>query len=208
MTEPKAASPRALVVIAHGVGGRGTHLAALADLLAPDLPGVAFACPDAPMAYDWDAAGRQWFSVRDITPRNRPARLRAARAGFDKIVLETIDQAGFSARMDRVALLGFSQGAIMAVDAVMTGRWKPAALVALSGRLVRTGPVVAHGVPVMISHGLNDPVIPAEDAIRAAAHWRVQGHAADLHLWAGLGHWFDARVARVTADFLRPRLAP
>lgn len=196
-----------LVVILHGVGGRGAHLEELARLIAPHLPGAVFACPDAPRPYDWDESGRQWFSVKDITPRNRAPRLRAARAGFDAVLGETIAAHGFTDRLDRVALVGFSQGAILSVDAVMTGRWPVAALAALSGRLVRMGPV-RPGPPVMLSHGLDDPVIPASDAIRAAAHWGKAGRPVDLHLWAGLGHWFDARVAETTAAFLRRILGP
>ena len=197
----------ALVLILHGVGGRGAHLEELARLIAPGLPGARFACPDAPLPYDWDENGRQWFSVRDITARNRPARLRAARAGYDAVLRDTIAAHGFADRLDRVALVGFSQGAIMSVDAVITGRWPVAALAALSGRLVRTGPV-RPGPPVMLSHGLDDPVIPASDATRAAAHWGKQGRPVDLHLWSDLGHWFDARVAEVTAAFLRRTLGP
>lgn len=197
----------ALVVILHGVGGRGAHLEELARRIAPGLPGARFACPDAPQPYDWDENGRQWFSVKDITARNRPARLRAARAGYDAVLHDTIAAAGFAHRLDRVALVGFSQGAIMSVDAVMTGRWPVAALAALSGRLVRSGPV-RPGPPVMLSHGLDDPVIPASDAIRAAAHWGKTERPVDLHLWTGLGHWFDNRVAETAAAFLRRTLGP
>ena len=192
----------ALAVILHGVGGRGQHLTALADLMAPHLPGWQFACPDAPAPYDWDANGRQWFSVKDITPRNRPARMRAARPGFDVTVMAAIAEAGFAARMDRVALIGFSQGAIMAVDAVMSGRVRPLALAALSGRLVKGGQDRVPDLPFMLSHGRNDPVIPASDAIKAAAHWTSLGARPDLHLWSGLEHWFDPRTALCTATFL------
>ena len=206
---PAPAPPApALAVILHGVGGRGQHLTQLADLMSPHLPGWRFACPNAPDRYDWDDSGRQWFSVKEITPRNRPARLRAARAGFDATLTATIARAGFADHMDRVALIGFSQGAIMAVDAVMTGRWRPMALAALSGRLVKTGPVIAPGLPVLLSHGRDDPVIPASDAIKAAAHWSRLGTEAELHLWPGLGHWFDSRVAETTAQFLRRAAAP
>ena len=194
-----------LAVILHGVGGRGAHLQALADLMAPYLPDWQVTCPDAPQRYDWDDTGRQWFSVKDITPRNRPARLRAARAGFDAVVTRAIAEAGFAGRLDRVALVGFSQGAIMATDAAMTGRLRPIALAALSGRLVRAGAKGA-ALPFLISHGMDDPVIPPQDALRAHAHWTASGAAPELHLWPGLGHWFDARVAEVTARFLNRSL--
>ncbi|MEH7827164.1 alpha/beta hydrolase [Gemmobacter denitrificans] len=194
-----------LIVILHGVGGRGAHLQPLADMIGAELPGARFALPDAPNRYDWDDSGRQWFSVKDITPRNRPARLRAARAAFDQVLATTIAGHGFGDRPDRVALVGFSQGAIMAMDAVMSGRFRPQALAALSGRLVKSATGLP-GIPVMLSHGLDDPVIPARDAIAAAAHWGKQGCPVDLHLWTGLGHWFDARVATTTAAFLRRAL--
>ena len=197
----EGAALSALALILHGVGGRGAHLEALADLMAPHLPGWQFACPDAPQRYDWDDTGRQWFSVKDITPRNRPTRLRGARAGFDTTITHAIADAGFSTRMDRVAVIGFSQGAIMATDAVMAGRLRPMALAALSGRLVRVGAKGA-ALPFLISHGMDDPVIPPQDAIRAHAHWTANGADPELHLWPSLGHWFDARVAEVTARFL------
>ncbi len=197
-----------LVIVLHGVGARGAHLHELTGLLAGRLPGTGFACPDAPEPCDWDPATRQWFSLSGISPRNRAARLRAARAGFDATLDACIAAHGFAGRPERVALVGFSQGASMAVDAVMTGRRRVAGLAALSGRLVRTGPVAADGPPVMLSHGLDDPVIPARDAIAAARHWAARGRPVDLHLWTGLGHWFDARTAGVAAEFLRRVLMP
>ncbi|MBT9244572.1 prolyl oligopeptidase family serine peptidase [Gemmobacter fulvus] len=198
----------ALVVILHGVGGRGAHLAALADMIGAGLPGLAFALPDAPARYDWDDTGRQWFSVAEITAENRPERLVAARASFDRVLDRAITEQGFAGRLNRVALVGFSQGAIMALDAVMGGRWPVAGLACLSGRCVLPGPVLAPATPVMLSHGLEDPVIPAADAVRAADHLAGLGKPVDLHLWTGLGHWFDARVAEVTAGFLRRTLTP
>lgn len=131
----------ALVILLHGVGSRGADMAGLQPLLAAALPGAAFAAPDAPEPFSGGGTGRQWFSVAGISDESRPTRVARGRAGFDATLREIIDRHGLAADLDRVALVGFSQGAIMALDAVATERWPVAGVVAFSGRLAGPAPL-------------------------------------------------------------------
>ena len=106
-----------LVVFLHGVGASGADLARLAEPLSAFLPTAAFAAPDAPGRFDGGGPGRQWFSVAGISADNRQQRVGEARAAFDRVVSAALAERGFSGRLDRVAMFGFSQGAIMALDA-------------------------------------------------------------------------------------------
>jgi phospholipase/carboxylesterase len=124
-----------LVIFLHGVGASGADLAPLADTLFPLLPASVFASPDGPERFDGGGSGRQWFSVADVTQANRSERVQHARAAFDRVVSSEIEKHGLAGRLDRIAFFGFSQGAIMALDAVATGRWPVRAVVAASGRL-------------------------------------------------------------------------
>ncbi|MDT8870818.1 hypothetical protein RAA17_05855 [Komagataeibacter rhaeticus] len=60
---------------------------------------------------------------------------RSCAGGFDDTLQSCISEAGFENRLDRVVLVGFSQGSIMALDAAISGRWPVAGVAAFSGRL-------------------------------------------------------------------------
>ena len=177
-----------LAILLHGVGAHGSSIAWMADHLA--LPGLAFAAPDAPFAFDQAPGGpaRQWFSVTGVTAANRPARVTAARAPFDAVLSGTIAAHGLSGHPARVALIGFSQGAIMALDAVAAGRWPIGALIAFSGRLATDAPLTPAPAPILIAHGRQDTVIPATEAEQAHAALTAAGARPELILETNLGH--------------------
>ena len=52
-----------MVVFLHGYGADGNDLLGLADPMAPHLPGVAFAAPDAPERCAGGGFGYQWFPI-------------------------------------------------------------------------------------------------------------------------------------------------
>ena len=195
-------APAKLVILLHGVGSNGAGLAPLAGVLRPAIPAANFVSPDAPLPFD-HGPGRQWFSVTGITEGNRSARIAAARAGFDATLAAIIDAHGLTGRLDSVALLGFSQGSIMALDAVATGRWQVAAVAAFSGRLASPPPLAPLlGTKVLLVHGAADPVIPASDSTRAAGTLRGLGMDVALHIQPGLGHTISADGAALAARFL------
>lgn len=195
---------RGLVILLHGVGSNGANMAALGRALAPALPGFAFESPDAPHG---SGPQREWFSVIGVTEANRPGRVVAARPGFDAVIAALIEQHGYSNALDRVALLGFSQGSIMALDALASGRWPVGAMVAFSGRLASPPPLApATGTPLLLVHGDADPIMPSGESIRAAQQLTAAGVRARIAIEAGLGHQVShgglAEAARFLDDVL------
>lgn len=201
---PASSSPAIdLVVLLHGVGSAGAHLVGLADLWRPELPGVAFAAPDAPFAFDGAAMGRQWFSVAGVTTANRADRVAAAASAFDAVVDAAI--AAHRTEPGRTVLVGFSQGTIMALDAVARGR-RFAGVIGLSGRLVGRPRNGLDGLPVLLAHGEADRVIPSSESVDARAALAAAGATVDLVLVPGEGHGIGPAAARAGLAFLR-RLA-
>lgn len=174
-----------LLIVLHGVGAHGSSVAWMADHLRLP-PGVAVEAPDAPDPFDAAPHGpaRQWFSVAGVTAANRAARVVAARAGFDAVVGGLIARHGLSDRLDRVALAGFSQGAIMGLDAVASGRWPVGLLLAFSGRFATPVPPVPVRTRILIAHGTHDTVIPVAEA--GAAHEALAG--SELLIEDRVGH--------------------
>ena len=196
-----------LVMFLHGVGANGADLAPLADTLLPFLPASVFAAPDGPERFDGGGSGRQWFSVAGVTQANRSERVQHARAAFDRVVSGEIEKHGFAGRFDRIPLFGFSQGAIMALDALATGRWPLRAVVAASGRLA-TAPEAKteHCTKILLMHGENDPVIPVQETRHAAERLRAAGFEVEAKLYPGLGHVLSPEGIQAAGKFLARQL--
>ncbi len=181
-------SPDKLIVLLHGVGSNGDNMMPIAKLWRKTMPTAVFAAPDAPEAFP-QGQGRQWFSLAGITRENRPDRVLAARESFDRTLRSIIDQRGFRDRVGDVVLVGFSQGSIMTLDAVASGRWPVAAAVAYSGRLAIRDPFSpALATAVLLTHGLIDPVVPPEESTSAATRLKAAGMNVMLELFPGVGH--------------------
>ena len=199
-----------LVVFLHGVGAFGADLAPLAAPLSAFLPSAAFVAPDAPARFDGGGLGRQWFSVAGISPDNRQQRVEQAREAFDRVISAAIAERGFAGRLDRVALFGFSQGSIMALDAIASGRWPVAAVVAASGRLPGAADplAAAAATPVLLLHGEADATVPAEESRRAATRLKAAGFAVETRFFPRLGHSISGEGVEAAGAFLARALKP
>jgi phospholipase/carboxylesterase len=173
------------IIFLHGVGSTGTAMRPLAEALGVTATPQF---PDGPEPFDM-GPGRQWFSVKGITEENRPARVEAALPGFRRVI------EGFGDPQDSI-LVGFSQGAIMALHAVADGL-PVKAVFALSGRLAGPVPGRTDWPAITLLHGQADPVIPARMAEATEVWLRAAGAAPDLRLFDGLAHAADSRVLSV-----------
>jgi phospholipase/carboxylesterase len=201
------ADSKGLVILLHGVGSNGADMAGLADAMAPALPGIAFATPDGPLPFDGGGMGRQWFSIAGVTTQNRPARVAAARAARDEMLAGLIAEAGFADRLDTVILLGFSQGSIMALDAMASGRWALGGVVAFAGRLATPTPLApALKTPVLIIHGDADRVMPVAEAGDAEARLTALGAKVEVLIEPGIGHQVGREGLSRAVAFTRERL--
>ena len=196
------ATPNILIILLHGVGSNGESLAALGKRLASILPNAVFATPDGPEP-SATGQGRQWFSVVGVTTENRPARIAAARPGFDRTVSAIIEENGFAGRLDRVAFVGFSQGTIMSLDAIASGRWPVGAVVGFSGRLSTPEPHAPKGsTPLLLIHGTDDRVISVEETEIAAGKFAALGLPVEMRIEPGLGHTISGSGAAYAGEFL------
>lgn len=195
-----------LVVLLHGVGSSGADIARLAETWGPRLPAIAFAAPDGTQPFDGGGAGRQWFSVRGVDAANRPARVAAAAPAFDAVIDRLIAEHGTTAA--RTVLVGFSQGTIMALDALARGR-AFAGVLGLSGRLASAAtPVDLAPTPVLLVHGDRDTVMPLGEMPHAAEALRAAGCRVETREIAGMGHEIGLSAVRLGLDFIAGLASP
>ncbi|WP_051335311.1 alpha/beta hydrolase [Methylocapsa acidiphila] len=190
-----------LVVLLHGRGANGDDIIDLALNWQPILPKAEFLALNAPFPCDPAPRGRQWFDVE--SPETMLAALRAAADMLDR----ALDELMARRRLEpsHLALVGFSQGATLALHAGLRRKERIGAIVAFSGALhgaealnaeIRSRP------PVLLVHGEADAVVPftALDMARAA----LEAAQAPVTAIARpkLGHAIDDESVSAAGEFL------
>ena len=214
LTGPRraAASGRAtsLVVLLHGYGADGNDLIGLAEPLAGVLPDTVFLSPDAPEPCAANPMGKQWFPIPWIDGSAESAMV----AGFERAAAalatwleETMAAEGVDAA--RTALVGFSQGTMMALHVGPRLASPLAGIVGFSGRLAppppSAGPLRSRP-PVALVHGDQDEVIPVSALEEARAALSAEGFPVRWRVSRGVGHGIAPDGLTFAAEFLAARL--
>lgn len=205
------------VIFLHGYGADGNDLIDLAPMLADALPGTAFYSPDAPQPCEMGPFGRQWFSLSQYDPemlRRNPATLAPAYAQMlDGTRAAAPDLSAFIDSVaathglgrDRVALVGFSQGTMMALHVALRTAPSVAAVVGFSGALIGAESLEAEKVsepPVLLIHGDADQIVPIAAMGMASRALEDAGVEVNTLTCAGLEHGIDREGLELAAGFL------
>lgn len=185
-------APKRLVVLLHGLGADGFDLIDLAPSWGQAVPEALFIAPHAPEPCDLAPFGRQWFSLGDRSPAQMLAGLRVAAEKLDAFLDAETARLGLSA--GDVALMGFSQGAMTALFCGLRRRAAPAAILAYAGRLVAPETLEAElsaRPPVLLVHGEEDPIVPAEASRAAESALHALGVPVEAAYRPGLDHALD-----------------
>lgn len=194
-----SSAPQGLLLLFHGVGSNAEDLVPLGEALASRLPHSWVVSVRSPERSDF-GSGWQWFSVQGVTEANRPARVVQAMPRFVDAVRSW--QIETRVAPSATTLIGFSQGAIMALESTQQPEPVAGGVVAIAGRFAQPPRVAPPRLAMHLLHGEQDRVMPASLAADAAAQWRALGGAATLDVFEGLGHGIDRRVARRVAELL------
>ncbi len=158
LQQPVTADGSELLLLFHGVGSSAEDLAPLGQALAARRPRAWVVSVRSPHRSDF-GQGWQWFSVQGVTEANRPGRVAAAMAAFRQVVNSWQARSGVSAA--RTTLIGFSQGAIMALESTQhPGSAVASRVIAIAGRFAQRPQVAPAGTLVNLMHGQEDSVMP------------------------------------------------
>jgi phospholipase/carboxylesterase len=191
------AAPAAMILI-HGRGASAEDIIGLAgELGRPDL---AFLAPQ--------AAGGAWYPQRFIAPieSNQPW-LDSALARIDALVAY-LGEAGVPP--ERVFLLGFSQGACLALEYAARNARRYGGVVGLSGGLIGPDGMERHdtgtlaGTPVFLGCSDVDFHIPKERVLSAAEALRGLGGDVEARLYPGMGHTVNQDELAYVRRMLEP----
>jgi phospholipase/carboxylesterase len=199
-----------LLVMLHGYGSHEDDLMGLGPQLDPRLLLVSARAPQ-PL----DMGGFAWFPL-EFTPFGLSLRYEEATAARDRVVaLVESRQRQWAVPPARTFLLGFSQGASMALAAALERPELVAGVVSLSGLFLPKmvpahGPERLRGLPVLMTHGRHDPLIligQARKSRELLASLPVDvtyreydmGHEIDWDCLTDLRAWLSERIDAAAA---------
>ena len=209
--EPRSGAARKLVVFLHGYGADGKDLIEIGRAWQQYLPDAAFVSPHAPEPCAGAPMGRQWFPLTFRDPDERWKGVNAAAPGLNRFLDAELARRKLPA--SALALVGFSQGTMMALQVGLRRATAPAAIVGYSGLFVLPNNAEPDAVageiksrpPVLLVHGDQDDLIPVEALFHATQALAALEVPAEWHISPGIGHGIDQEGLRHGGEFLARR---
>jgi len=200
--------PKSMVMLLHGYGSNGRDLIGLVPYWRDALPDTVFLSPNAPHAMPGVPGAYQWWSLTPGDPNARVIGVRAATPFLDAYIDDRLAHYGLTE--DRLALVGFSQGTMMALHAGPRRDRRLAGIIGFSGMLAdpdAPDSELLSRPPVLLVHGDADPVIPVAALERAKTALQTQGFAVNAFVSRGLVHSIDPAGLDLGQQFLKTVLA-
>lgn len=207
---PSARPP--LLLLLHGIGSDEEDLFALRARLDGRFLVVSARAP-----FEYEPMGYAWYDIdyRARPPTMQPAQAEESREALARFVAELCDGGG--ADPARIFVMGFSQGAVMALGLAVTHPELVAGVVAHSGRLLpqflsRAAPPDAlAALHALVLHGTEDDVVPVErgrearDLLAPLLDGRLEyreyplAHGISERSLADAAAWLSGRLDRVSS---------
>ncbi len=202
---PKSGITKQLVIFLHGYGADGNDLIEIGRQWQALLPDAAFVSPHAPERMPM-GSGRQWFALTMRDPAERWRGVNHAQPGLEAFIDEEIVKAGVAEA--NCALVGFSQGTMMALHVGLRRKVPLGAILGYSGVLIGPEHLEADraglGVPppVLLVHGDQDQVIPVEALYMSSEKLAEHNIPVQWHMSSQLGHGIDNAGLKHGGQFL------
>jgi len=202
------AAVRSLVILLHGYGSNGDDLISLAPHWRGVLPATVFVAPNAPEPCQGAPGGYQWWALTSASQNARADGVASAAPVLNAFVDAELARYGLAEA--QLALVGFSQGTMMALHVGPRRRSPLAGIVGYSGMLADEAGLADPGVtrpPILLIHGDADPMIPVGAFHRAKAALVQNGFAVEGYVAPGVGHSIDMAGLQLGGAFLARVLA-
>jgi phospholipase/carboxylesterase len=207
---PQQEPVQSLVILLHGLGADGRDLIDLADYWGDVVPHTKFVSPDAPEPCDMAPTGRQWFSLQDWSFKAMEHGAQNARPVLDAFIDSQL--AKYNLKAGQCGLMGFSQGAMMALYTAPRRDDRLAGVLSYSGLMLGGDDLLNNDdriqkSPVHLMHGEQDDLVPFNAWHDAWQKLKKAGFSVSGRSIPGLGHGIDPEGIHEGGRFLKDVLS-
>lgn len=213
---PEDSQPDSLILFLHGWGSNGSDMFGIAQIFAKELPNTIMLSPDAQEKHPQVNEGYQWFSL-DVDPEEKNDQNAKQIAGMNGVnkALPFIEEyllhnvKKYNIPFNKVTVIGFSQGCMMAIHLGLRLRETIGAVVAFSGKLINSKGIddfLVSKPPVLLIHGDDDEVVSPHFS-RIASEILTKKDVSNLYVpLQGLAHSIDVRGLDTALSFVRKNI--
>jgi phospholipase/carboxylesterase len=188
---------RFLMIMLHGHGGNGGSILSQTGNLQSFAPSVEEVAPNGPISLGLSA--RTWFPTAG-GGRRQPTVAECVQA-VDRYCDAELARLGLAP--DRLVLLGFSQGSLMALNVGLRRVHAPAAIIGFSGPYLSADPLGLGKPAVLLVHGAGDDFVNPRAEQEVVERLKSAGISVESHTLEGLGHAIDQRGIDLAGVLLR-----
>jgi len=199
--------PRQAIVLCHGYGGDGKDISVLAINWQRFLPDAIFLCPNAPEVCTDNPQGYQWF---DMTSEKEEMMFEKSLAAEEK--LNTfLDQVvnNFQLESSNLALVGFSQGCMMSIQAGLKRKEQINCIIGYSGKVINQKHLLENinsKPKIFLMHGANDTIVSPTHLLEAKEYLKKCGLKIKTKLFKNCEHNIPVEGTSLGLAFLKKNL--
>jgi len=199
--------PKQAVILCHGYGGDGKDISTLAINWQRFLPDTIFLSPNAPEICSINPQGYQWF---DLSEEKNDAILENSLKAEKKLIL-FIDEVlnYFQLEPNKLALVGFSQGSMIGIQASLKNKKQIKCVIAYSGKIINQKHLLENinSKPnFFLMHGDKDPIVPSTHLLEAKEFFLSCKIKIKTKLFKNCEHRIPVEGSSLGLEFLRKNL--
>ena len=199
--------PRQVIILCHGYGGDGKDISNLAINWQRFLPDAIFLCPNAPEVCTVNPRGYQWF---DLTTEEEKIILEKSLVAEEKLNI-FLDQVfdNFQLAPSNLALIGFSQGCMMAIQVGLKRKERINCLIGYSGKVINQKHLsdnIKSKPKIFLMHGANDTIVSPTHLLEAKEYLNKLGLKIKTKLFKNCDHKIPVEGSSLGLGFLRKNL--
>ena len=199
--------PRQVIVLCHGYGGDGKNISTLAISWQRFLPDAIFLCPNAPEVCTDNPQGYQWFDMTSEKEETMFEKSLAAEEKLNTFLDQVINN--FQLESSNLALVGFSQGCMMSIQAGLKRKEQINCIIGYSGKVINQKHLLENinsKPKIFLMHGANDTIVSPTHLLEAKEYLKKCGLKIKTKIFKNCEHSIPVEGTSLGLAFLKKNL--
>ena len=199
--------PQQAIVLCHGYGGDGKDISVLANNWQRFLPQCIFLCPNAPEICAVNPQGYQWFDLTSEKEEIIFEKSLIAEEKLSKFLDQVFDN--YQLEPSNLALVGFSQGCMISIQAGLKKKKKINCLIGYSGKVINKKHLsenVNSKPKIFLMHGANDTIVSPIYLLEAKEYLSNLGLKVKTKMFKNCEHKIPVEGSSLGLGFLKKNL--